>query len=64
MKKKEIQDKFKAKLGLDIDVVKDGSGNTNDGNTARRFFENEFTTADKTGTFFFSNIEIFIYSSI
>lgn len=38
-RKKYIQDKFKNELNLLIDIVKQGSGTTNDGNTARRFFE-------------------------
>ena len=49
MKKEEIQEKFKIKLGLDIDIVKVGSGNTNDGNAARRFFENEEISAEIPG---------------
>lgn len=52
-RKKEIHDQFKEKLGLDIDVVKVGSGNTNDGNTARRFFENEEISATITGYYIF-----------
>ena len=47
--KKEIQVQFKQRLGLDIDIVKVGSGDTNDGNTARKFFENEEVTAEVTG---------------
>lgn len=38
-RKEEIQIKFKAALGLNIDMPKQGFGSTNDGNTARRFFE-------------------------
>ena len=49
MKKEEIQVNLKKKLGLDIDIVKVGSGNTNDGNTARRFFENEEISAEIPG---------------
>ena len=39
-KKERIQKEFKEQLGLVVDVPKQGAGNTNDGNTARRFFEN------------------------
>lgn len=39
-KKKEIQDAFKEQLGLLVDIPKANFGNTNDGNTSRRFFEN------------------------
>lgn len=37
-KKKQIQSKFRQQMGLIIDRVKQGSGTSNDGNTARRFF--------------------------
>lgn len=37
-RKKKLQEDFRQKLGLLIDVVKQGVGNTNDGNTARKFF--------------------------
>ncbi|KYN29310.1 hypothetical protein ALC57_01250 [Trachymyrmex cornetzi] len=36
--KEKIQKGFKKELGLLIDIVKNGSGLSNDGNTARRFF--------------------------
>ncbi|EFN76000.1 hypothetical protein EAI_13214, partial [Harpegnathos saltator] len=39
-RKKIVQEDFKNKMGLTIDVPKQGSGTTNDGNTARRFFVN------------------------
>lgn len=45
MKKKIIQQEFRVQLGLIVDTPKQGSGNTNDGNTARRFFENPKLTA-------------------
>lgn len=48
-KKKIVQDRFRTELGLLIDVVKQGHGTTNDGNTARRFFEDPVKTADITG---------------
>lgn len=48
-RKKNIQDAFKSQTGLLIDVVKQGHGTTNDGNTARRFFEDIEITASITG---------------
>ena len=36
-KKKEIQEEFRTRLGLIVDVPKAGFGNSNDGNTSRRF---------------------------
>lgn len=48
-KKKIVQDRFKTELGLLINVVKQGYGTTNDGNTGRRFFEDPVKTADITG---------------
>lgn len=48
-RKKAIQDSFKSRTGLLIDVVKQGKGTTNDGNTARRFFGDVGTTASITG---------------
>jgi hypothetical protein len=48
-RKKNIQDAFKNRMGLLIDVVKQGHGSTNDGNTARRFFANPNITAEITG---------------
>ena len=47
--KKNIQNKFKEELNLLIDIVKQGSGTTNDGNTARKFFEFPNKTAAITG---------------
>ena len=40
-KKKLVHDRFKAELGLRINEPKWGAGNTNDGNTAQRAFEQE-----------------------
>lgn len=48
-KKKEIQEAFKNELGLLVDVPKAGFGNTNDGNTSRRFFADPEITARITG---------------
>jgi len=39
-RKKQIQDGLKSQLSITVDVVKQGHGTTNDGNTARRFFSN------------------------
>lgn len=44
-----IQERFKKELGLNIDVVKQGFGTSNDGNTARRFFSNSTNSAEITG---------------
>ncbi|XP_022167164.1 uncharacterized protein LOC111031499 [Myzus persicae] len=45
-RKKYIQDRFRTETDLLIDVVLQGKGTTNDGNTARRFFKNaELTSA-------------------
>lgn len=48
-RKKKVQEDFRNKLGLLIDVVKQGVGSTNDGNTARKFFEDPSITAKITG---------------
>lgn len=48
-RKKNIQNRFKDELSLLIDIVKQGSGTTNDGNTARKFFEFPNKTAAITG---------------
>lgn len=49
-RKVEIQNSFKEKLGLlvDIPIPKPGFGTTNDGNTARWFFKNPQILADIT----------------
>lgn len=44
-----IQERFKVEMGLIVDKPKPGFGNTNDGNTARRFFENPEQASDITG---------------
>lgn len=38
-RKRKIQQALKNKIGILVDVVKPGSGTTNSGNTARRFFD-------------------------
>lgn len=49
LRKSAIQEAFKKECGLLIDIVKQGAGTTNDGNTARRFFRDAETTARITG---------------
>jgi len=46
--KLRIQTEFKNELGLIVDKPKHGFGSSNDGNTARRFFENPEITAQIT----------------
>lgn len=48
-RKKTIQEKFRSELGLIVDVPKTGFGNSNDGNTSRRFFSNPELAAEITG---------------
>lgn len=48
-RKRQIQEDFKKEKGLLVDVVKQGAGTTNDGNTARRFFSDAKTSARITG---------------
>lgn len=48
-RKKYIQDQFREKMGLLVDVTKQGKGTTNDGNTARKFFANPSVSANITG---------------
>ncbi|CAH1109853.1 unnamed protein product [Psylliodes chrysocephalus] len=47
--KREIQTRFRTETGLLIDMPKSNFGNTNDGNTSRRFFENPTLAAEITG---------------
>lgn len=44
-----MQKKFWSEMGLRVSMVKKGSGSTNDGNTARRFFENPEKSAEILG---------------
>lgn len=44
-----IQQRFRLEMGLLVDMPKQGSGTTNDGNTARRFFQNPKLSSDITG---------------
>lgn len=48
-RKKDIQNKFREELGLLVDIPKANFGNTNDGNTSRRFFEEYEKSAEITG---------------
>lgn len=45
-KKKKIQNEMKARLSISVDIVKQGYGTSNDGNTARRFFEEAETVSE------------------
>lgn len=47
--KENIQKSFKEKTGLLVDFPKAGFGNTNDGNTSRRFFSHTEIAAEITG---------------
>lgn len=38
--KQYVQDRFRSELGLLVDMPKQQAGDTNDGNTARKFFRN------------------------
>lgn len=46
--KRNIQERFRIETGLLVDMPKANFGNTNDGNTSRRFFENPQLAADIT----------------
>lgn len=46
--KRIIQAQFRERLGLIVDKPKPGFGNSNDGNTARRFFKNAAVSAEIT----------------
>ncbi|XP_031783919.1 uncharacterized protein LOC116417026 [Nasonia vitripennis] len=48
-KKKEIQDQLKSELSILVDAPTQGSGNTNNGNTASKFFNNTDVVARITG---------------
>ncbi|XP_065359380.1 uncharacterized protein LOC135953409 [Calliphora vicina] len=45
--KAQIQKRLKLTLGINVDAVKQGMGTSNDGNTARRFFENPTKIAEE-----------------
>lgn len=47
--KEKIQKNFKEELGLLVDIPKAGFGNTNDGNTSRRFFSDPESSSRITG---------------
>jgi hypothetical protein len=48
-RKLEIQEEFRTKMGLLVDVPNPGCGNTNDGNTSRRFFADPELAGSITG---------------
>lgn len=47
--KKQIQEKFYDKTGLILNIPKHGSGTSNMGNTARRFFRDSELISEITG---------------
>jgi len=47
--KKRIHSELKKELGLFVDIPKQGSGTSNDGNTARTFFRNDEVVSKITG---------------
>lgn len=48
-RKEFLQNELRSQLGILVDFPKQGGGNTNDGNTARRFFKNPAKTAEIIG---------------
>lgn len=60
-RKKKIQDEFLKQLALRVDFPKPGFGSSNDGNTARRFFENYKKSAEITGTIEFCCKKLFFF---
>ncbi|KAL4705931.1 hypothetical protein ACJJTC_017513 [Scirpophaga incertulas] len=48
-KKKTVQTQFTNQMGLHIGKPRQGAGNSNDGNTDRRFFENYHYSSEITG---------------
>ncbi|XP_071056457.1 uncharacterized protein [Onthophagus taurus] len=62
-RKNEIRNLFKTKMGLLVDIPKSGFGNTNDGKTSRRLFNNPKLAAKITGVnenlkFCFKNMSV------
>lgn len=47
--KRMVQQGFRERLGINVDQPKQGYGSSNDGNTARRFFQNSDISASITG---------------
>ncbi|XP_046401579.1 uncharacterized protein LOC124167643 [Ischnura elegans] len=48
-RKKIVQNGFRSRMGLIVDLPKPGFGTTNDGNTARRYFANPALSAEISG---------------
>lgn len=48
-RKREIQQSFRTRMGILVDIPRQGFGNTNDGNTSRRFFLDPELSSDITG---------------
>ena len=44
-----IQQELKKKIGIRVNFVKQGKGNSNKGNTAKRFFENSKIVSEALG---------------
>ncbi|XP_076547285.1 uncharacterized protein LOC143305923 [Osmia lignaria lignaria] len=49
IRKRNIQEKLRAKMGLLVDVPKPGYGTTNNGNTSRKFFSQTKLASEITG---------------
>lgn len=47
--KKRIQEELKKQMGINVDIPTQGSGSSNNGNTARRFFGNPSLVSEITG---------------
>lgn len=47
--KKRIQKEFKNKMGIRVDMIEQGAGTSNTGNTLRQFFQNPELVAEITG---------------
>ena len=48
-RKEKVQTELKARLAISVDLPRQGSGTSNDGNTARKFFRNSQIVAEVTG---------------
>lgn len=59
-----IQQSLRDKLGFLVDAPKQGSGNTNDGNMARKFFDNVDIVHQVTGESFNYVHELWKYAFI
>ena len=57
---KHIQEKLHKELNILIDVPKQNMGNSNDGNTARKFFENVEKVSEILGKFIIFSFMLYI----